>query len=175
MIKKGGDPLRTRNIARCALMVALMVLCAWLALPTGGSGAITLQTLGIFLALGLLGGRKGVICIGVYLCLGALGLPVFAGFQGGAALFGPTGGFLWAFVPAGILFCLTEKKLPMWLNLVLCQLTLYLGGTLWLWLQIDLPIHKILWITLIPYLIPDALKLILSLFLTQKLHPVIQK
>jgi len=166
--------MKTDSLARCALMVALTVLCAWLALPVG-YGKVTLQTLGVFLSLGLLGGRDGLVCIGVYLGLGAIGLPVFAGFQSGAALLGPTGGFLWGFALSGIGYWALEKKCPLWLRLVLCQLIIYLSGTLWLWLQIDLPISKILWITLMPYLIPDALKLILSLFLTQKLHPVIQK
>lgn len=164
--------MRIQNIARCALMVALMVLCAWLAVPFG-VGTVTLQTLGIFLALGLLGGRLGLVCVLVYLVLGGLGLPVFAGFQSGSALLGPTGGFLWGFLLAGLVYRSFGKKLPLWVKLVLCQLTLYLCGTLWFAHQFDHPFPQALSITMLPYLLPDTLKLLLSLFLIKKLRPII--
>ena len=174
MIRKVLRAVKVRNIARCALMVALMVLCAWLAVPFG-YGMVTLQTLGVFLALGLLGGRQGLFCIGVYLSLGAVGMPVFAGFQTGAALLGPTGGFLWGFLLGGLVFLLLEKRLPLWMNFVLCQLICYLCGVLWFACQFDHSLLHTLGITLLPYLIPDTLKLLLSLYLTKKLHPIVRK
>ena len=52
----------------------------------------------LLLALLTLGGKWGSCAIMVYLALGAVGLPVFSGFQGSAALLGPTGGYLVGFV-----------------------------------------------------------------------------
>ena len=58
-----------------------MAICAWIAIPT--PVPFPLQTLGVFLAVGLLGGRRGSLAVFVYLLLGAGGAPVFSGFTGG--------------------------------------------------------------------------------------------
>ena len=65
---------------------------------------VTLQTFGVALMGAVLGRRTGTLSILVYLMMGLVGLPVFAGFHGGAGvLAGPTGGFLIGFVPMA--FC----------------------------------------------------------------------
>ncbi len=60
---------------------------------------ITLQTL-VLCIIGLtLSWREGVASVVMYLAVGAAGLPVFAGFRGGWAVFvGPTAGFLVGFI-----------------------------------------------------------------------------
>ena len=162
--------MRIREMSHCAVFVAAMAVCAWLAVPLG-HGAVTMQTVAVFLALGLLGRRRGSLSILVYLTLGAIGLPVFAGFQGGwGVLLGPTGGFLWGFLIAAGMFCLLEKRLPLWSIFVLCQLVIYICGTLWYSFTYA---HGSLWAvlmaTVLPYLVPDALKIALSLTLIRKL------
>ena len=85
--------MRTRELARAALFAALIAICSWISIPT--AVPFTLQTFAVFLALGVLGGKLGTLSVAVYLLLGAVGLPVFAGFQGGlGALLGATGGYL---------------------------------------------------------------------------------
>ena len=74
--------MKVRNMALCALFAALLAVCAWLAIPVGDT-AFTMQTFGVLLTLGLLGGRWGSVSILLYLLLGLVGLPVFSGFQGG--------------------------------------------------------------------------------------------
>ena len=84
---------RTRAMVYIAAFAALMAACAWISIPA--AVPFTMQTFGVFLALGLLGGRRGTIAVLVYLLLGAMGLPVFAGFMGGfGVLLGTTGGYL---------------------------------------------------------------------------------
>lgn len=62
---------------------------------------ITGQTLGIGLAATILGSKNGTYTILLYLILGAIGIPVFAGLTAGIAkIIGPTGGFLFGFIPA---------------------------------------------------------------------------
>lgn len=164
--------MKVKSMTRCALFTALMAVCGWLAVPFG-DGAVTMQTLAVFLALGLLGGTWGSVSILLYLCLGAVGLPVFAGFQGGfGVLLGPTGGFLWGFLVAAVAYRLLEKCLPLWLKLVLCQLICYTCGILWYYFAYaQSGLWAVILKTLIPYLIPDGLKLSLSLFLVKKLPP----
>jgi biotin transport system substrate-specific component len=95
--------LSTADLARIAVFGALI---AALALPGqfylfGGSVPITLQTLGVMLAGLLLGAVRGALAVIVYLTIGAIGMPVFAGGAAGLAPFaGPTGGYLIAF-PVG--------------------------------------------------------------------------
>lgn len=76
------------DLAYIALMAALIALCAWISVPLGPV-PFTMQTFGIFAALGLLGGRRGTLAFLIYLLLGIVGLPVFSGFSAGAGvLFG---------------------------------------------------------------------------------------
>ena len=85
------------DLVLIALFAALMALCAWVTVPY--AVPFTMQTFGVFLALLLLGGKRGTICMAVYLLLGAVGLPVFSGFRGGVgALVGSTGGYLVGFI-----------------------------------------------------------------------------
>ncbi|MDD3920030.1 MAG: biotin transporter BioY, partial [Eubacteriales bacterium] len=81
----------TRDMLYIALAVALIAICAWLSIPA--AVPFTMQTFGVFMAAGLLGKRRGVMAVAVYLLLGIIGIPVFSGFRGGVGvLMGNTGG-----------------------------------------------------------------------------------
>lgn len=93
-----------KDMCLCSLFAALMAVCAWISIPIGTT-AITLQTFAIFLALLVLGGFRGSVAVGLYLLLGLLGLPVFAGFKGGIYLLAmPSGGFLIGFMLTSLLY-----------------------------------------------------------------------
>ena len=158
----------TRKLTRCALFAAMMALCAWIGVPLGHT-VFTMQTFGVLLALGLLGGKRGTVSILCYLLLGAAGLPVFSGFRGGiGAILGPTGGYLWGFLAAGLTFWLFEKwsrPLAMIAGIIAC----YACGTVWYMTYTGGALEAVLAQTVLPYLIPDAVKLILALRLTRRL------
>lgn len=62
---------------------------------------ITAQTLGVMLAGGILGARRGALAVALFLLLVAVGLPLLAGGRGGLGVFfGPSGGFLLGWVVA---------------------------------------------------------------------------
>ena len=73
-----------RELVFSALTAALISVCAWIQIPLGPI-AFTMQTFGVFAAVGLLGGKLGTLAVAVYLLLGASGAPVFTGFSGGFA------------------------------------------------------------------------------------------
>lgn len=80
-----------------ALLAALLAASAWISIPVGAV-PVTLQVFIVLLAGLLLTPRGAFAAVGVYLLLGAAGLPVFAGGLGGTGvLAGPTGGYLWGF------------------------------------------------------------------------------
>lgn len=109
--------MSVRNLSRVALFAALMAICSWVSIPT--PVPFTLQTFAVFLAPGLLGGKMGTIAVGTYLLLGAVGLPVFAGFSGGiGTLLGATGGYLLGFL-------LTALVIWGWQRLPLALLSQY--------------------------------------------------
>ena len=94
-----------------ALGTALIAVCAFITL-TFGDLKFTLQLFAVLLISGLFPPVYAFASILAYLLLGALGVPVFAGFQGGiGALFGPTGGFLLGFLPSFLLISLPLKAL----------------------------------------------------------------
>ena len=161
----------TRKLTRCALFAAMMALCAWIGIPLGHT-VFTMQTFGVLLALGILGGKRGTISILCYLLLGAAGLPVFSGFRGGiGAILGPTGGYLWGFLATGLVFWLLEKwsrPAAMVAGLIVC----YACGTIWYMTYTGGALAAVLAQTVLPYLIPDAVKLILALRLTKRLKKI---
>ena len=94
---------RTRSLTYIAIGAALIAVLSQISIPLGPV-PFTLQTLAIGLLATLYKPKEATLSVVLYLLLGAIGLPVFAGGSGGfQALFGATGGFLWAFILYGLL------------------------------------------------------------------------
>lgn len=163
--------MKIRTMAQCALFAALMCVCAWLSVPLPG-GVISLQTFGLFLTVGLLGGRRGSLACLLYLLLGAVGLPVFTGFRGGiGVLLGPTGGYIGGFLAGALIYwLLTVRNCKPPIAMATAGLTCYLCGTVWYKLLFPATgLWAIVLSCVVPYLIPDGLKLALAFRLVQKL------
>ena len=102
--------LRTVDLAYAALFAVLLMVCAWITIPL--TVPFTLQTFGVFAALGTLGGRRGTLAVLAYLLLGLVGLPVFSGFQGGpGVLLGTTGGYILGFLASALLYWAMTARL----------------------------------------------------------------
>lgn len=158
-----------RQMTLCAFFAALMAVCAWTGIPLGNT-VFTLQTFGVFLTLGLLGGKWGTVSILCYLLLGTAGVPVFSAFRGGfGALLGPTGGYLWGFLCTALSWWTVERfgKVP---AMTLGQLVCYGCGTLWYMVSTGVDAQWVLLQTVAPYLIPDIVKLILAYRMAEKLQ-----
>ena len=171
---------KTRDLSYMALMTALLVLCAWLTIPLGPV-TFTMQTFGVFAALGILGGRRGTAAVLVYLALGLVGLPVFSGFTGGPAGFmTPTGGYLLGFLAAALVYwALTAKGCSPAPAMILGLAACYVLGTVWFFLLYgDLyggSLWSILTLCVFPYILPDCLKIILALAVSRRVSRVIPR
>ena len=160
-------------LARCALFAALMCICAWISIPLG-SVVFTMQSFALLLALLVLGGKGATVSVFVYLALGAVGLPVFSGFRGGfSALLGVTGGFLWGFLFGSIVFWIFSKlfgEKRRILSCILCLLSVYLCGTIWYFVYAPGGLWAILAQSVLPYLLPDGLKLFLAFWVANRMQ-----
>lgn len=167
-----------------ALFAVLIAICSWVSVP--GPVPFTMQTFGVFLALCCLGGRRGTLSVGVYLLLGLIGVPVFAGFSGGiGSLVGSTGGYLLGFLLAALVVWGLEKRTPprLWaqaLVMGLAMLVCYGFGTAWymaVYLRTTgaIGVWTVLGACVFPFLIPDALKIALALVLGRKLKPLLRR
>ena len=72
---------KTYDLAYIAIFAVLIAICSWISIPM--TVPFTLQTFGVFMAVGVLGGKRGSLAVLVYILLGAIGVPVFAGFNVG--------------------------------------------------------------------------------------------
>lgn len=171
--------LQTIDLAYVAVCAALMAVCSWISIPA--AVPFTLQTFAVFCSLGLLGGKRGTAAILVYLLLGALGVPVFAGFSGGVGvLFGTTGGYLLGFILMGLTYWIGERLnrgslgvriATMLLGLLLC----YAFGTAWFMFVYArqsgaIALGTALAWCVVPFLLPDLAKLALALLLSGRLR-----
>ena len=170
--------LAPADMALISLFAVLIAVCAWIAIPS--AVPFTLQTFGLFTALGLLGGKRGTLAVLLYLLLGLVGIPVFSSFRGGfGVLAGITGGYLIGFLFAALTYwAVTGKRsgsLPrMILGLVLGLIVDYIFGTAWFMLFYAKAYGAIgLWAALsmcvIPFILPDLIKMALALALTKAL------
>lgn len=171
--KKKAGKARVIDIALTALMSALIAVCSWISLPIG-QVPFTLQTFAVFAAVCLLGTKRSVISVLVYILLGAVGVPVFAGFKGGlGALLGTTGGYIVGFIFLALISGLIidkfgEKLYVMCIALVLGLTVCYAFGTAWFMFVYMRDTGSVGLVTVLgwcvfPYIIPDLAKMALAI------------
>ena len=167
--------LKTLDMVYIALFACLMAICSWISIP--GQIPFTLQTMGVFLAIGLLGGKRGTLAVLVYILMGAVGLPVFSGFTGGIGrLLGMTGGYIVGFLASALVMwameaLLGKKKWVLAVSMAVGLLVCYAFGTAWFIVVYTgskgaITLGAVLGMCVIPYIIPDTVKIIVALLLT---------
>lgn len=168
-----------RMMVYAALFAALTAVGAFLAIPIGPV-PIVLQNMFVYLAGLLLGYRWGMASVGVYLLVGAVGLPVFAGGLGGIGRFvGPTGGYLIGYLPTVFLIGkIANRDTPQMVTDVLAMicgtLALYACGVTWLKIVSGMSLGKTLALGMYPFLIGDAVKIAAAAAIARALRPVIR-
>lgn len=167
--------MKTLDMVYIALFACLMAICSWISIP--GEVPFTLQTMGVFLAIGLLGGKRGTLAVLVYILMGVIGLPVFSGFSGGIGkLVGVTGGYIVGFLASALVMwametLLGKKKWALALSMVIGLLVCYAFGTAWFMVLYTnskgaITLGAVLGMCVIPYIIPDVIKIAVALLLT---------
>jgi biotin transport system substrate-specific component len=171
-----------RKMVLTALFTALIIVGTYISIPLPFSPVpIVLATFFIILSGLVLGKWWGMASSGLYLFLGALGLPVFTGGSGGIAHFiGPTGGYLIAYllVPFIVGLIANEKKQSMVKDIVALitgSLLFYVFGVPVLKWVTGMTWGKAITAGMIPFLIGDSLKVVAAIGLIQILRPVLAR
>lgn len=171
------------SIVYIGISAALIAICSWIQIPL--TVPITLQTMGVCLVSGLLGFKRGTLATLVYILLGAIGVPVFAGFSGGlAAILGSTGGYIIGFIFTALIVGFVSDKfkgklIPLIISMVIGILVCYAFGTAWfavVYNKANEPasLATILGWCVTPFLIPDAVKIVIAAILTNRLKKFVK-
>ena len=180
---KARDNSKVLDLVYIAIGAALIAICSWISIPT--AVPFTLQTFAVFFVLLALGGERGTLATLVYVLLGAVGVPVFAGFSGGiGVLLGNTGGYIIGFLFTGLIYILFTKFFKK--NIVMKVVALVLGlavcyafGTAWfmhVYMKTsgEVGLLTVLGWCVFPFIIPDLIKLALAVVISKRIEPVIK-
>lgn len=173
---------KAHDIVYISIFVAFIAICSWIAIPA--TVPFTLQTMAVFTTIGFLGGKRGTLAVLVYILLGAIGLPVFAGFSGGiGTILGTSGGYIVGSLFSALVMWIIEKffgrssfvlAMSMIIGLIVC----YGFGTIWfmtVYMQTVgvVELSVVLGWCVIPFIIPDLIKIGIALFLVNRLEKVL--
>ena len=169
----------TKEIVLTALFTAITAVCAWISVPFGAI-SFTMQTFAVFCGLLTIGGKNGFFSLLAYILLGAIGLPVFNGFKGGAGiLFGPTGGYILGFIFMALIYwagtkLFGEKLLVRIALLIVGLLACYAFGTLWFVCGYSngesvMSLKKAAEICVYPFVPFDLLKMVLAFIISYRI------
>ncbi len=175
MTSSTSTKMKTLDMAYIGLFAVVITICSWISIPT--VVPFTLQTFAVFLAVAVLGGKRGTLSVIVYVLLGAVGLPVFSGFKGGiGVLLNTTGGYIIGFIFSALLMWAFEKAFgkKAWaliLSMILALALCYAFGTIWFMIVYAnnvgaVGLSAVLGWCVIPFVIPDLIKIALAFILS---------
>lgn len=175
--------LTVLDLVYISIGASLIAICSWISIPT--TVPFTFQTFAVFFVLLLLGGERGTLATLVYILLGAVGVPVFAGFGGGVGiLFGSTGGYILGFILIGLIYILSmrlfkKKTVVKVAALIIGLVVCYAFGTAWfmhVYVQNSgkVGLVKVLGWCVFPFIIPDFVKLALAVVIAKRIEPAIK-
>lgn len=161
-----------RDLVYIALMSAIIAVLAQFSIPMPTGTLLTLQTFAVALCGSILGTKKGLAAVGIYLLLGAVGLPVFASFRGGLGILaGVTGGFLIGFLPlaAACGWGRDKKMLPGFIAGLIGLAICHIIGVIWGSKVSATPLWPGFLMFSAPYLLKDALSIWLAMLLARRI------
>ena len=155
------------HLTMTAVMSAITCVLSPIALPIGPV-PVTLCTLVLYLSQYLLGWKRGAVSCLVYLLLGIMGAPVFAGFTGGfGKLLGPTGGYIVGYLGVAVVTGLAVERFgSRWahlLGMVAGTALCYVLGTAWYCLITQSGVASALVLCVLPFIPGDLVKMAAAL------------
>ncbi|MBR3791294.1 MAG: biotin transporter BioY [Clostridia bacterium] len=165
--------INTKDLTLISLFCAIICIFSIISIPIGPV-PISICVLAIFLSSIVLGFKKSIITVIVYILIGSLGLPVFSGFRGGVqVLFGPTGGYIFSYIfIAGIMGLASDnlskikhKKMFLFSTSLLSLFICYITGSVQYMLIYSIEFKKALISSAFIFLPFDILKSVLAIII----------
>ena len=170
-----ADKTSIKGLVYAALFGALTAAGAFIVIPLPPV-PITAQTFFLNLSAILLGGQLGAVSQFIYVMMGVVGIPVFAGGKAGLGiLFGPTGGYLLGFIIAAFVIGMInqmKKSAGIYWNIfsmLMGMLIIYFWGSLQLSLVAKMNFHKAVAIGVLPFIPGDVIKILLAAIISSRL------
>ncbi len=174
--------MKTKQLTFSAMCIALIAICSWISIPF--TIPFTLQTFGIFFTVRLLGGKYGSFSILAYILLGAVGLPVFSGFNSGVgALLGVTGGYIIGFFIAGLVMWALDgfwrnHATGYFVSSLIALFACYAFGTVWFMFMYSrstgaIGMMSVLGMCVFPFILPDIAKILLAAVIAKQVSKVL--
>ena len=166
MFEKDGKNLSATELTKTALCVALCCVTAFFAFPLPFTpGMVTALTIAMSLTAYILNSRQTFTVIFIYLLLGGIGVPVFAGGSGLGLgkLFGPVGGFYFAWLVAYPILSAVKGNSPSFkryliANILTAMPITYAGGIISMCVVMEISILEAASMAVIPFIIGDIIK-----------------
>ena len=170
---------KLKNSIIIALFAVIILVCSQIAIPF--VIPFTLQSLGVFLAFGILGGKKGLISFLLYLALGLVGVPISASGEVGIGVFvGPTAGYFIGWIICGVIFWVFESRTGNTNKIRILFLSIgticcYITGSVWFafvysYNNASIGIWSALCYCVFPFIAFDAIKLFVANVITDKIR-----
>ena len=158
---------RTFQLVMCAMCAAVIAVSAQVVVPLPTQVPITLHTFGVAICAAVFGSMTGTVSTAVYVLLGAVGVPVFAGMRGGfSVLLGPTGGFLYGFIIMAFFCGMRIKSLLLRLAVSLGGLAAcYLCGAVQYALLMQTDLIKSAALVVLPFVLKDVLSVVAAQYM----------
>lgn len=154
-----------RTLTKMSMCTALICVTAYIVFPLPFTpDMVTAQTLALSVTAYLLSPKQTLAVIAVYILIGVAGLPVFSGGTAGfGKLFGPTGGFILAWLIAFPLLSLAKGATPNFkryfiANVLIAVPITYVGGLISLVILMDVTLLQALTMAVFPFIPGDLMK-----------------
>lgn len=158
--------ITTKEIVSVGMFAAVLAVLSQISIPMPSGVPITMQTFAVALTGVVLAWKLGTASMIVYILLGAVGVPVFAGFSGGAqVLVNYTGGFIWGFIVmtllCGVGVQMKNKAGGLFVGLAGLAVC-HLFGTMQFMLVMKMGIVESFLLASAPYLVKDIISVVLG-------------
>lgn len=182
-IMKEKKVLTVQDMVLIAIFAALIAACSYIQIPLGPV-PFTLQTFAVFTTAGLLGTKRGTIAVVIYILLGVIGIPVFAGSGGPGIIVGPTGGYITGFIFTVIIIGLIMnvfKKNATGLKFVMTVVAIVVGdaicfiiGTIQFMVVMKVNLAVAMGYCVIPFILPDLVKIIVAAIVVNRVKKYVR-
>ncbi|MCX7714249.1 MAG: biotin transporter BioY [Clostridia bacterium] len=176
--------MKTKDLLLCAIFAAIIAVMSQISLPIGAV-PFSMGIFGVMLCCVVLGAKRGMISVLVFILLGVVGLPVFAGFKAGLpVLAGPTGGYIIGYVfmsliIGGVSNVFKGRKrqtiIVYFFACVVGTAVCYTLGTAQFMVVANKSLQNSLSLCVLPFILPDLIKCAVAAILGQQLKNTLIK